>query len=149
MGSLDVEIDISGQAATGTTTKRHSPSGISVLIVGAGPVGAYTALECWRKGHDVRVIERMPSSSTQGRLLLSFHSSTLPWDMLLTVFWNRRFFHRLTTHHPAPPDLLARHGGGEREGGRLPMGLIPQYQRGAHDGPGAVRLRPEGRGQKQ
>ncbi|ETS78337.1 hypothetical protein PFICI_10399 [Pestalotiopsis fici W106-1] len=57
------------------TTSKHglhqnispsSPSGINVLIVGAGPVGVYTALCCWRKGHNVRIIERSPVARTQG-----------------------------------------------------------------------------------
>lgn len=68
--SLTVNIDTSAQVGSGTTTKRSPPSGISVLIVGAGPAGVYAALECWRKGHDVRIVERHPSASTEGQLLL-------------------------------------------------------------------------------
>ncbi|KAI1255663.1 hypothetical protein MGN70_002778 [Eutypa lata] len=64
--SLTVNIDTSAQVGSGTTTKRSPPSGISVLIVGAGPAGVYAALECWRKGHDVRIVERHPSASTEG-----------------------------------------------------------------------------------
>ncbi|KAI3394531.1 hypothetical protein diail_2580 [Diaporthe ilicicola] len=45
---------------------RHPLTGIKVLIVGAGPAGLYTALECWRKGHNPRVIERVPSPSLAG-----------------------------------------------------------------------------------
>lgn len=47
--------------------KFHPPTGLSVLIVGAGVAGLMSALECRRKGHDVRVIERVPSPSTEGR----------------------------------------------------------------------------------
>ncbi|KAF4629075.1 hypothetical protein G7Y89_g9071 [Cudoniella acicularis] len=36
----------------------YPPSGISILIVGAGIGGIMTALECYRKGHTVRIIER-------------------------------------------------------------------------------------------
>lgn len=72
MSSFNVTIDTSDQPIAGpTTTKRHPSTGISVLIVGAGPVGAYTALECWRKGHDVRIVERNATGSTQGSLFLS------------------------------------------------------------------------------
>ncbi|KAH8898297.1 putative monooxygenase [Thozetella sp. PMI_491] len=46
--------------------KFHPPTGISVLVVGAGVGGLMTALECRRKGHDVRVIERAPGPSTAG-----------------------------------------------------------------------------------
>ncbi|KAK8129771.1 FAD/NAD(P)-binding domain-containing protein [Apiospora kogelbergensis] len=45
---------------------RCPPSGISILIVGAGPAGLFAALECWRKGHDVRVIERSSEPTTAG-----------------------------------------------------------------------------------
>ncbi|KAL6717308.1 hypothetical protein ACLMJK_005223 [Lecanora helva] len=39
-------------------TKRYPESGVSVLIVGAGIGGLMSAMECWRKGHTVRIIER-------------------------------------------------------------------------------------------
>ena len=42
------------------------PSGINVLIVGAGVGGLTAALECHRKGHSVRVIERAPSATAAG-----------------------------------------------------------------------------------
>ncbi|KUI54202.1 Zeaxanthin epoxidase, chloroplastic [Cytospora mali] len=45
---------------------RHPLTGINVLIVGAGPAGLYSALECWRKGHSPRVVERAPSPSSAG-----------------------------------------------------------------------------------
>ncbi|KAA8642769.1 hypothetical protein EYZ11_002927 [Aspergillus tanneri] len=38
---------------------RHAETGIDVLIVGAGVGGLMTAMECWRKGHNVvRIVER-------------------------------------------------------------------------------------------
>ncbi|KAH8659943.1 putative monooxygenase [Xylariales sp. PMI_506] len=46
--------------------KMHPPTGISVLVVGAGVGGLMAALECRRKGHDVQVIERTPIPSTAG-----------------------------------------------------------------------------------
>ena len=45
------------------------PSGISVLIVGAGVAGLSAALECHRKGHSVRLIERSSSPSAAGKPL--------------------------------------------------------------------------------
>jgi NADPH-dependent 2,4-dienoyl-CoA reductase/sulfur reductase-like enzyme len=44
----------------------HPSTGISCLIVGAGVGGLTTALECRRKGHSVRVVERSPTPSTAG-----------------------------------------------------------------------------------
>ncbi|MCJ1405849.1 hypothetical protein MMC11_009079 [Xylographa trunciseda] len=38
--------------------ERYPLTGISVLVVGAGVGGIMTALECWRNGHDVRILER-------------------------------------------------------------------------------------------
>lgn len=42
------------------------PSGIDVLIIGAGVGGLTAALECHRKGHTVRVIERAPNATAAG-----------------------------------------------------------------------------------
>ncbi|PIA98391.1 hypothetical protein CB0940_06082 [Cercospora beticola] len=43
-----------------------TPTGINVLVVGAGVGGLATALECVRKGHSVRVVERSQSASAGG-----------------------------------------------------------------------------------
>ena len=48
--------------------KFEPPSGLSILVVGAGVGGLFSALECRRKGHSVRVIERYPSPSTAGQM---------------------------------------------------------------------------------
>lgn len=45
---------------------REPPSGIDLLVVGAGIGGLSAAIECHRKGHNVRVIERRPDFSTFG-----------------------------------------------------------------------------------
>ena len=45
---------------------RFPESGIKVIIVGAGVGGLATALECWRKGCDVVVLERAEKLSTLG-----------------------------------------------------------------------------------
>lgn len=43
------------------------PSGIDVLIVGTGLAGLSAALECTRKGHNVRILERQSSINTLGQ----------------------------------------------------------------------------------
>ncbi|ORY62410.1 uncharacterized protein BCR38DRAFT_525408 [Pseudomassariella vexata] len=43
-----------------------SPSGIAVLIVGAGVGGLMAALECHRKGHSVRIFEKSKTASAGG-----------------------------------------------------------------------------------
>ena len=45
----------------------HPRTGIDVLIVGAGVGGLTAALECYRKGHTVRIIEREQSASSAGK----------------------------------------------------------------------------------
>jgi hypothetical protein len=42
------------------------PSGINVLIIGAGVGGLVAALECHRKGHNVRIWERSESAVAGG-----------------------------------------------------------------------------------
>lgn len=49
---------------------RYKSSGISVLIVGAGVGGLMAALECSRKGHEVRVIEKTLTPDIAGTLSL-------------------------------------------------------------------------------
>jgi 2-polyprenyl-6-methoxyphenol hydroxylase-like FAD-dependent oxidoreductase len=45
---------------------RSDPNGISVLVSGAGVGGLMTALECWRRGCDVRIFERSKGVLTTG-----------------------------------------------------------------------------------
>ncbi|KAI2817744.1 hypothetical protein CBS133816_10438 [Aspergillus niger] len=51
---------------TDDCTHRYPETGISVLIVGAGVAGLMAALECWRNGHNVRIVERSPEEVTTG-----------------------------------------------------------------------------------
>jgi NADPH-dependent 2,4-dienoyl-CoA reductase/sulfur reductase-like enzyme len=48
--------------------KRYAESGINILIVGAGIGGLLSALECWRKGHSVQVLERSSRPVLTGKL---------------------------------------------------------------------------------
>ncbi|KAI5860578.1 FAD/NAD(P)-binding domain-containing protein [Durotheca rogersii] len=54
----------------------YSPSGIDVLIVGTGLAGLTAALECVRKGHSVRVLERDDNVNTAGDMYFMGHSAT-------------------------------------------------------------------------
>lgn len=45
---------------------RYPSTGLKVLIVGGGPGGCLTALECWRKGHEVQVLEKSLANSPSG-----------------------------------------------------------------------------------
>ncbi len=44
----------------------YPDSGIDVVIVGTGLAGLTAAIECVRKGHRVRVLERNPTINTAG-----------------------------------------------------------------------------------
>jgi monoamine oxidase len=48
----------------------YPESGIDVLIVGTGLAGLTAAIECTRKGHNVRVLERNATINTAGQLQL-------------------------------------------------------------------------------
>jgi succinate dehydrogenase/fumarate reductase flavoprotein subunit len=53
----------------GSTPKpvgSYPPSGIDVLIVGTGLAGLSASIECIRKGHKVKVLERNHNINTSG-----------------------------------------------------------------------------------
>lgn len=57
---------------------REPPSGIDVLVVGAGLAGLGFAIEAHRKGHNVKILERRPDTNDYGMSsLLSVHMMTL------------------------------------------------------------------------
>lgn len=46
--------------------ERDSPSGLSIIIVGGGIAGLSFAIEAYRKGHQVSVLERRPDFNDYG-----------------------------------------------------------------------------------
>lgn len=50
--------------------EREKDTGISVLIAGGGIAGLTFAIEAYRKGHNVRVIEKQPQGETFGKHFL-------------------------------------------------------------------------------
>ncbi|KAI1456663.1 FAD/NAD(P)-binding domain-containing protein [Annulohypoxylon moriforme] len=54
----------------------YPPSGIDVLIVGTGLAGLTASIECVRKGHNVRVLERHDDINTAGDMYFMGHSAT-------------------------------------------------------------------------
>ncbi|KAF4168871.1 hypothetical protein CNMCM6936_000816 [Aspergillus lentulus] len=59
-----------GSLETYTIMNRYPPSGLSILIVGGGIGGLTFAIEAYRKGHEVRVLEKRPGFEGYGDLLL-------------------------------------------------------------------------------
>ena len=56
--------------------KRHPETHLNVLIVGAGFAGLMTALECWRKGHNVvGILERSQGPNYSGSLAILVQKS--------------------------------------------------------------------------
>ena len=51
----------------------YEKTGIDVLIVGTGLDGLVAALECTRKGHNVRVLERNADINTAGKCYRQQH----------------------------------------------------------------------------
>ena len=47
--------------------KRYPATGVDVLIVGGGIGGLYAAMHCYRKGHNVRVLESSSELDLNGR----------------------------------------------------------------------------------
>jgi 2-polyprenyl-6-methoxyphenol hydroxylase-like FAD-dependent oxidoreductase len=46
--------------------ERDRETGISILVIGAGIAGLSFAIESYRKGHTVRIIERRSSQESAG-----------------------------------------------------------------------------------
>jgi 2-polyprenyl-6-methoxyphenol hydroxylase-like FAD-dependent oxidoreductase len=46
----------------------YESTGIDVLIIGTGLAGLVAALECTRKGHNVKVLERSADINTAGEM---------------------------------------------------------------------------------
>ena len=68
--------------------RRHPETHVDVLIVGAGYTGLMTALECWRKGHNVvGILERSKGPNYSGSCLKSKGlKRTILWRDFLMIF---------------------------------------------------------------
>ena len=67
------EATIGGADVEGNTPKpvgSYPPTGIEVLIVGTGLAGLSASIECIRKGHTVKVLERNANINTSGEYTL-------------------------------------------------------------------------------
>ncbi|KAJ5404629.1 hypothetical protein N7509_004500 [Penicillium cosmopolitanum] len=49
-----------------TVVEKMQDTGIEVIIVGAGIGGLWAALECWRNGHKVRILDKTKGPETNG-----------------------------------------------------------------------------------
>lgn len=55
--------------------ERSPETGLSILVIGAGIGGLCFAIEAYRKGHDVRLVDRRPDLSELGKLYLAILDS--------------------------------------------------------------------------
>ncbi|KAB2571165.1 Asperlicin C monooxygenase [Lasiodiplodia theobromae] len=51
------------------STKRYPSSGLSALVIGGGIAGLSFAIEAYRKGHDVRIVDRRPNFDDYGDVI--------------------------------------------------------------------------------
>jgi 2-polyprenyl-6-methoxyphenol hydroxylase-like FAD-dependent oxidoreductase len=56
--------------------ERHQETGISILVIGAGIAGLSFAIESYRKGHAVRIVERRSSQESAGERRVQLINST-------------------------------------------------------------------------
>lgn len=63
--------------------QRFPSNGLKIIIIGAGVGGLSAALECWRKGFEVVVLERADKLSVLGRLTLKLVTSK--WKSLTYI----------------------------------------------------------------
>ncbi|RAH55757.1 monooxygenase [Aspergillus piperis CBS 112811] len=70
---------------------RYPPTSVKVVIVGGGISGLFAALECWRKGHDVQVVERGANISEAGDVVGIGPSAWVSLQKYPSMFeeWNR------------------------------------------------------------
>lgn len=62
----------------GELPARSPATQLNVLIVGSGPAGLMTALECWRKGHNVvGILERSPNPLFAGSFIVHLPCTSL------------------------------------------------------------------------
>lgn len=67
MGSLGIDqIDRAAPGVEPQPVGSFPYSGIDIIIVGTGLAGLTAAIECTRKGHNVRVLERGHTINTAG-----------------------------------------------------------------------------------
>lgn len=114
----------------------YPDTGIDVLIVGTGLAGLTAALECLRKGHKVRVLERNPDINTQGDMYFMGHSATKwfkHWPELEKEYNEIGMLCRVKTSSKTELTINRRHA--QR------MDLDLQAQRRTHD-PRIQSIRP-------
>lgn len=109
------------------TVMRYPETGINVLIVGAGLGGLACALECWRKGHTVHIIDRSSGPVWTGdniqiqpsAILLLRHWPDLGYEVEDTQYDVEMSYYKQTgerIYGPSPPmfndpeSLIGRRG---------------------------------------
>lgn len=63
-------------ATNGNHDEEPAPSGIRVIIVGAGFAGITAAIECTRKGHSCLILESYKNANVQLGDIISFGSNS-------------------------------------------------------------------------
>lgn len=61
--------------------RRYPSSGTDVLIIGGGIGGLFAAVNCWQKGHDVRILEAGTRYDRINGILLTEYEA-LDWQLM-------------------------------------------------------------------
>ncbi|KAJ5192410.1 hypothetical protein N7449_008552 [Penicillium cf. viridicatum] len=88
---------------------RYPSTGLKVIVVGGGPGGYFAALECWRKGHDVELVEKNDSNSPIGDVVFLSPSglSTLKFYPRMIEAYQQHSWDCITTYRHLSGDLVA------------------------------------------
>lgn len=83
---LDYQFDFSRSSEL----KRAPPSGIDIVVAGGGPGGLFAALHCYRKGHNVKVLESGGGYDLNGQFetnSFAAESKFIPLRWLCPSWW--------------------------------------------------------------
>ncbi|RDW58500.1 hypothetical protein BP5796_12430 [Coleophoma crateriformis] len=136
ISNIQVPPEIASESGQHPSVQRYPLTGIEVLVVGGGVGGLTAALECYRKGHSVRIFERESNASTAGDMFsigLSARRWLNHWPELKNEF---------ETMFPKVPRTIIKKHTGEIAIQSAAMGRVDSTPKDASEEPMAMLLRP-------
>ncbi|RDW57041.1 hypothetical protein BP6252_13913 [Coleophoma cylindrospora] len=136
ISNIQVPPELASESGQHPSVQRYPLTGIEVLVVGGGVGGLTAALECYRKGHSVRIFERESNASTAGDMFsigLSARRWLNHWPELKNEF---------DTMFPKVPRTIIKKHTGDIAIQSAAMGRVDPTQKDASEEPMAMLLRP-------